>query len=307
MIPDLSVPAGRIVFGAEPLGGTDWGNVDLAVVRRAVQHAWERGVNAFDTADVYGLGRSERELAAALGPNRHEALIITKFGVAWDDTAPGRARTTYNSSPAHLRHALHASLRRLRLESIPLLLVHYHDGRTPLDDTIEELEQQRAAGLLQAWGFSNHSESLVRECARLPAAVQCEFSLVARGEQDLLKYAHGAGVSTLTYGGLARGLMSGKYGPNAEFPKSDRRSRLPGFSAEALSGHQPLLARLRAVADQAGCTPAQVALRWCLDRPFVDLVVVGFKDPTQVDEAIDACDIGIGVDDLPEQAFPGQS
>src|ERR1035438_3561954 len=123
----------RIGFGCEQLGGTDWGDVAPRSVANAVRRALELGVNFFDTADTYGLGTSERALASALGDDRHAVIIATKFGVNWkSDPNGGRAKTYFDCSPKRVEEALEGSLRRLRIERIPLYFVHWPDPMTPL-------------------------------------------------------------------------------------------------------------------------------------------------------------------------------
>jgi aryl-alcohol dehydrogenase-like predicted oxidoreductase len=153
-LADLKVS--RIIFGCEALGGTDWGKVDVPAVQAAVAHAWDRGINTFDVADVYGLGRAETALAEALGPRRHDAVIITKFGVNWrQGKNGGRAETFRDASPAHAKKAAENSLRRLKIDCIPLYLVHWPDPRTPLADTRAALEELKAAGKIRRYGLSN--------------------------------------------------------------------------------------------------------------------------------------------------------
>ena len=92
----------KLAMGCEQLGGTDWGQVDISLIRRAVQRAWEMGISVFDTADVYGLGNSEEELCKALGKHRKDAFIISKFGVAWKSVDKLRAKTYIDLSPEYL-------------------------------------------------------------------------------------------------------------------------------------------------------------------------------------------------------------
>ena len=137
---DLNVS--RIILGCEPLGGTDWGDFNLEDAKNAVRHALELGINTFDVADVYGLGQAEEVLAEALGQRRHDSIIITKFGVNWRTSEfQARAETFRDASPKHVRSALEASLRRLKIEYIPLYLIHWPDPNTPIEDTIEALLQ----------------------------------------------------------------------------------------------------------------------------------------------------------------------
>ncbi len=228
--------ASRIVMGCEQLGGTDWGTIQEGEVARAVGRALDLGVNAFDTADVYGLGRSEERLADALGPRRREAVIITKFGVAWKESASGgRAETRIDNSEAHMRRALEASLRRLRLDAIPVYLVHKPDPETPLEETIETLNEFKREGKIRYFGVSNFSAGQIAAASALgPVALaQMEYSLLNRGaEAEALPRCAALGVGAMAYGVLGFGILSGKYGVASSFEKSDRRERLPAFRGE---------------------------------------------------------------------------
>src|SRR5690606_37356832 len=147
-------PISVFCFGCEPLGGTDWGDIDLAECENAVRHAYERGVRFFDTADVYGLGASEERLSRALAGNRFEAMIATKGGVRWSSDEGGRARTWRDLDPAYLRGAVDDSLRRLRIDSIGLYYLHWPDERTDLRETLECLAEMKLSGKIQRIGLS---------------------------------------------------------------------------------------------------------------------------------------------------------
>ena len=120
----------RLGMGGCPLGGHGWGPTTERDSIRAVERAVELGVDFFDTADCYGLGRSEELLSQALGSRRHEVTIATKFGVRWDK----QNRTWKDTSAQYLRQALTASLRRLRLDCIPLYYIHWPDEHTPIEE-----------------------------------------------------------------------------------------------------------------------------------------------------------------------------
>jgi len=279
------VPLHDVAMGCEPLGGTDWGDFDPAQAEAAVCRALELGVTVFDTADVYGLGRSEEVLSRALGPRRHDVAIVTKFGVAWEKGGR-RARTWRDASPGRVRAALEASLRRLRVDRIPLYLVHWPDPATPVEATMEALARCRERGLVEAVGVSNFTPELVRRAhAVLPlAAVELQYSLLDRGaEAGLLPLAGELGVAVLAYGPLAQGLLTGKYGPGARFAADDRRHRLGHFRGPALRRALEVVGRVCEAAERLGRTPAQVALRWVLDHPAVSCAIAGAKSPAQVE------------------------
>lgn len=291
-LPKTDLTVSRLIFGCEPLGGTDWGRFDETLAMQAVSIALDLGINFFDTADAYGLGRSERVLSAALGERRHDAVILSKFGVNWEDSDDGgRAVTFLDSSPHRVFEAVEGSLRRLRIDSIPLYLVHWPDPSTPIDQTMEALSQCIEAGKIQYVGVSNFPPHLIRTANRVTdvAAVELPYSLANReAERTVLPCCQELGISTLVYGSLAQGLLTGKYGLDTEFGPDDRRSRLDQFKEKKLEQNLELVTRLRQVGKCHGKTPAQTAIRWVLDNPMVDCVVVGIKTPDQLEEDLGA-------------------
>ena len=287
-----SVTVSRIGFGCEQLGGTDWGTYDIREVEAAVNSAWDAGVTLYDVADAYGLGRAEESLGTTLGARRHEAVIVTKGGVRWETEArSGRAKTVRDCSRQHLETAVDASLRRLKLECIPLYLVHWPDGRTPLEDTLEALERAQGAGKIRFFGLSNFGAADVQRAAERSelSAVEFPYSLVDReAENALLPMTRKLDLGVLTYGPLAQGLLTGKYGPESRFGPGDRRHRLACFRPEAWPHNAAMLAGIRDVARTVERSIPQVAIRWALDEPGVSTVVVGCKTRSQVIEAVSA-------------------
>ena len=273
----------RLAFGCEPLGGTDWGRVDAQEVAAAVREAYACGVTLFDTADVYGLGRSEELLADALGDLRTRVVIATKGGVGWRSPAGGgRAGTFLDTSPAAIVRSLEGSLRRLRLEQIPLYQIHWPDGRTAIEDTVDALARCVESGKIRGIGCSNFSvQDLAAASGRAAlASIQLPFSLVHRDTAATFEEARRRGITTLAYGCLAQGLLTGKYGPDAVFGKDDRRSRLPHFASD----HSAVRDTLGQVSREIGRSEAQVALRWVLDSGLVSSAIVGIKSVQQLRE-----------------------
>lgn len=286
------LPVSRIGFGCEQLGGTDWGNVDKKLVTAAVQRALELGVNIFDTADVYGLGRSETRLSEALGEERHKVIVSSKFGVNWiADPQAGRAKTFVDCSPARVTKALEQSLRRLRLECIPLYFVHWPDPRTPVEETMLALQRCQTEGKVRHIGLSNFSaEGIRRAHAVVPiSAVQTPYNLIQRqAEEETLRCCNALGISAMAYGPLAQGLLSGKYSAQTKFADDDRRHRLPHFRAENVETNLSVLKRIQIVAAESGKSPSQIAIRWVLEHPAIVCAIVGAKAPNQIEENVGA-------------------
>ena len=299
---DSPLGGATIVLGCEPLGGTDCGRVDLSEAIAAISHGLELGINAFDTADVYGLGQSEIVLSNALGSRRHDAVIISKFGVNWENQEPGgRARTYRDSSPQHVRKALEGSLRRLRVDRIPVYVVHWPDPKTPITSTMEALMECREKGLIGNIGVSNFSAAQLTEAAAVavPDVAEAQLSLLDRN--TLREFAPSCvrlGVSLLAYGTLAQGLLTGKYETGIRFEADDRRSRLPHFAPARMEQSAPLLEAIAERARQLNCTMAQVAIRWVLDQPGVTAAIVAAKSPSQVQEAVESAKFRVDLSDL---------
>ena len=292
----------RLAMGCEPLGGTDWGDIDIPLARHAVQCALDVGITVFDTADVYGLGRSEIELSRALGNRRHEAFIITKFGVRWQTVVSGeRARTFKDSSPAYLRTALEGSLGRLKIEAIPLYLVHWPDQSTSLDDTLAALEIMRQEGKILNYGLSNFSDIEIKKSAKkfTVSAVEGPYNLVDRKRgESMFRSARQYGMVCIAYGTLAQGLLAGGYNENAVFKPNDRRSRLPIFAQNQWQKNNAILNMIEKISRKNQKTISQVAIRWTLDSGYVDIAIVGAKSPAQIEVNVGALNWQLSPEDM---------
>lgn len=282
----LGITLSPLALGCEPLGGADWGKVDMVNLHAAVEQAWDMGIRVFDTADIYGLGHSEEQLAKALGGKRQEAVIVSKFGCRWITQKNQKRAVVYkDSSPEYLEKALEASLNRLKIDAIPIYLVHWPDAQTPLEATLEKLERCREAGKIIAYGLSNFKWTHYKSLAdKYPlAAIQGPYSLITQ-EPGKAEYscARHAGLATLTYGPLAQGFLSGKYDQNSNFEENDRRHRLKHFSNESWHCNKRLIRVLHQASEAHQKTPAQVALRWIIEQNIVNSVIVGATNPDQV-------------------------
>lgn len=275
-----------LALGCEALGGTDWGTIDAGQARDAVRCALECGITVFDTADAYGLGRSEEELSRALAEDRHRVTIVTKGGISWSAPPAGdRAATRRDASARYLKSAIECSLKRLRIDVIPLYLVHWPDPQTPLEETLNGLEEARLTGRILAYGLSNFAFSDVKAALKLAGIEALEGPLSLLSPDSVLREyaeARSAALTTLTYGPLAQGLLTGKYSPAWVFEPTDRRHRLDHFSSDAFDCNRHVLEALARVSRELDRSPAQVALRWVLDTAVATCVIVGAKSPSQV-------------------------
>jgi aryl-alcohol dehydrogenase-like predicted oxidoreductase len=284
----------RLIFGCEPLGGTDWGKVNENVLNQAVSRSVDLGVNCFDVANVYGLGLAEERLSQILGSKRHEVVIISKFGVNWETPrGQSRAKTFLDCSPERVISSLEGSLRRLRVDCIPVYLIHWPDPKTPIDKTLEVLLQCQKEGKIQYFGVSNFPLTLLREANHFKnvGILELQYNLVDRSaEEELLTYCQTQKINVFAYGALAQGLLTGKYDASTTFEKDDRRHRLPHFQTDVIKKNLQIIDKLKTIGHQYGKTPSQVAIRWILDNPSISAAIVGAKTPFQTEMNLGALD-----------------
>lgn len=245
--------------------------------RRSVHLAIERGVNFFDTSDIYGLGASETNLGQALQGYREKVVIATKFGVRY-----GPVGSFYDNSIEWIDAALNDSLKRLQTDYIDIYQVHPHDGKTPIEDVFEHLEKLRASGKIRYFGISNINQVSTRSAGLL--SFQLEYSLVHRSEEANIATLQKMGLTFLGYGSLGQGILSGKYDRNSVFGKNNRRAKANylNFKGRTFFRNLKIFNAVREIADNSRCTVPQVALNWILQKLPSACLIVGVKSCQQL-------------------------
>jgi aryl-alcohol dehydrogenase-like predicted oxidoreductase len=285
-----ALPDGRTVsaigLGTWVAAGDAWGGSEPRLIAKAVEKAFELGIDLVDTAPVYGFGRSEEIVGRALQELglASQAFLATKCGLAWDDQ--GRIRR--DASRKQVRADVEASLRRLGRERIDLVQVHWPDPRTPVEETAAELEALQGEGKIAGWGVSNHDAGLLRRAAAAgrPLVNQLPYNLLERDiEASTLPACRELGVGVLAYGAVCRGLLTGKVRPDSTWPASDLRSGDPKFHLPKRLEYLRAVDRLRPIAYARQKSMAQLAVRWLLDRPGVTAALWGARSPSQIAEA----------------------
>jgi aryl-alcohol dehydrogenase-like predicted oxidoreductase len=279
----------RIGFGCAAIGGYDYGAVDDAQSVLAIRAALDGGVNFFDTAAVYGFGHSEEVLSRALANDRHDAVIATKGGVDWDES--GRIRRTLD--PTTVRAGVEASLRRLRIDSIPLFQLHWPDPAVSSESLADCLQGLIDEGKIRSIGVCNHTvEETVNLQRYVPVqSIQVAYSLTERQHGESLKTLKSRlGVTSIAYNVLARGFFGGAYASPAEFSGTDTRQHSHLFQSENLNRNLQALASLRKAASQAGASPSRMAISWVLNSGVIDCAIVGAKTADQVKDNLGAVD-----------------
>jgi aryl-alcohol dehydrogenase-like predicted oxidoreductase len=267
------------------LGCNNFGwRIDDRAAAEVVDAAIAVGINFFDTADIYGEGRSEEFLGRALGGRRREVVIATKFGMKMDEGRQG-------ARPEYIRRAADASLRRLNTDYIDLYQLHKPDPQTPIADTLGALDDLVKAGKVREIGCSNFTAQQLREAAEAvrPGAarfvsVQNHYSLYSREpEAEVLPECIREGIAFIPYFPLENGLLTGKYRPGDPLPSGSRAEA--GFGPKVFTEQNLRWAeRLRQSADRSGHTLLNLAMSWLAAQPAVTSVIAGAKTPQQIRE-----------------------
>jgi aryl-alcohol dehydrogenase-like predicted oxidoreductase len=300
----------RAGFGSWAVGGGDWavgwGDQDDAASIAAIRHAVSRGINWIDTAAIYGLGRSEEVVAAALRdiPVSERPYIFTKCGMIGDPQNPSEMPKRVGN-PASLRREVEASLKRLNVEAIDLYQMHWpaKDG-TPLEAYWQALLDMKTEGKIRAAGLSNHSVEQLEAAEKLGHVdtLQPPFSAIKRDVADKeLAWcaAHDTGV--IVYSPMQAGLLTGAFSKDrvANLPENDWRSRNVEFT-EKLDANLQVAEAMKTVAARHGVSTAAVAVAWTLAWPGVTAAIVGARSPQQVDGWIAAASLELTQGDMRE-------
>jgi len=294
---DLQVS--RLCMGGCPMGGYGWGDVVQKDLIEAVHTALDTGVNFFDTADTYGLGESEEILGKALMGKRENAVIASKFGVRVE-----KGKTFYDNSVAWINKSIEASLKRLNTGYIDLYQIHYRDERTSIDDVIEALEILRRKGYVRYFGLSNiHKKDIAELGSHVGEFVsfQEEYSLACRkNESDIFEIAQKLDLSSLTWGSLGQGILTGKYDVTSKFQPNDRRSRdiYVNFHGKKLEENLKIVEAMRNISAQNGKSVSSIAIRFILDYISDSVVLTGIKNKNQLLSNAEAMDWNLSNEDL---------
>ena len=270
----------------------------IALIRTAV----ERGINFFDTAEVYGPFANEELVGEALAPLRDQVVIATKFGFNLDPIT-GENLGGVNSQPEHIKQVAEGSLKRLKTETIDLFYQHRVDPEVPIEEVAGTVRDLILEGKVKYFGLSEPGAQTIRRAHAVQpvAAIQNEYSLWWRlPEEEILPTCEELGIGFVPFSPLGRGFLTGKIDKNATFDSSDLRSRIPRFTPEAINANQAFLDQLSKIAEKKGATLAQIALAWLLaQKPWI-VPIPGTTKLARLEENIGAADVEFTPDELRE-------
>jgi aryl-alcohol dehydrogenase-like predicted oxidoreductase len=286
------------------LGTNNFGaRIDFDRTRSVIERALDRGITLFDTADVYGSGKSEEFIGECLGSRRHDVVIATKFAIPM-----GESPYTRGTSRRYITQAVEASLKRLRTDYIDLYQFHRADPQTPLVESLQALDDLVRAGKVRYIGECNFAAwqivdaqwtARTEHLSRLISA-QHEYSLLERrAQQEVLPAARAMGLGVLPYYPLASGFLTGKYRKGV-MPEGARLTNPSARRSGSVLTDENFarLDRWETFARERGHTLTQLAFAWLLAQPEIGSVIAGATRPEQVDENVAAGAVRLTPDDF---------
>ena len=266
----------------------------LATLRLAL----DRGCTFLDTADMYGPFTNEQLVGRAVAGRRDEVVLATKFG---NERRPDGSRVGINGRPEYVRAACDASLQRLGVDVIDLYYQHRVDPGTPVEDTWGAMAELVQAGKVRHLGISEAAPATIRRAHAVHpvTALQTEWSLWSREPEDeLLPLVRELGIGFVPYSPLGRGFLTGQFRTPDDIPEDDFRRHNPRFQGENFTRNLQLVDRVTAMADDKGCTPAQLALAWLLAQGDDVAPIPGTKRRARLEENLGALEVELTADDL---------
>ncbi|WP_243495841.1 aldo/keto reductase [Priestia aryabhattai] len=298
-LKNTDITVSEIGLGTNAVGGHNlFNNLNEESGKEMVAAAIDLGITFIDTADIYGMGRSEELVGEVLSNyNREKFILATKGARRWFEDG----RVEVDNSPAYLRQALENSLSRLKMDYVDLYYLHFPDNKTPLIEAIGELSKLKQEGKIKAIGISNVSLDQLKEANTHGdiSVLQSAYNMLERSaEEDLLPYSRENNISFIPYGPLAFGLLGGKYTKDFQLTEGDWRQSNPLFEKENFDKVLEKVEQLKNLATTKETTVANLSLAWLLAQDGVDAVIPGGKRSDQIITNAKASDVLLTKDDL---------
>ncbi len=299
----LKVPV--LCFGTATFGGgteffRSWGSTDVEGAKNMLDMCLDKGVNFFDTADIYSDGRSEDVLGQAMQGRRDKLLISTKATFRAEKSPAETEPNNVGSSRLHLLQAIEGSLKRLRTDYIDIYHMHGFDATTPVEETLRTLDDLVTSGKVRYIAASNFSGwHLMKSLAASErhgwtryVAHQVYYSLVGREyEWELMPLGLDQGVGALIWSPLGWGRLTGKVRRGQPLPASSRLHKTADYGPQVDQEYlYKVVDALDKVAEETGKSVPQIALNWLLSRPTVSSVIIGARDDKQLEANLAAAD-----------------
>ena len=263
-----------------------------------LHRALDLGVNFLDTADMYGIGRNEELVGRVVRERSEYVIVATKFG---NVRGSDGSFLGVNGRPEYVRQACEASLKRLGIEVIDLYYQHRVDPDTPIEETVGAMAELVREGKVKHLGLSEAAPETIRRAHAVHpiAALQTEYSLWSRDPEDaILPTVRELGIGFVPYSPLGRGFLTGQIQRPEDLAEDDYRRTSPRFQGENFQRNLDLVAQIREIAADKGCTPAQLALAWVLAQGDDIVPIPGTKRRKYLEENLGALEVVLTLDDL---------
>lgn len=312
-IGQSDVKASAITFGAWAIGGWMWGGADRQDALKAIRAAYELGVTTIDTAPAYGQGLSEEIVAEAIQAiPRDQVQILTKYGLRWDQKKgefffnstdnDGKPIEVYKyAGKESVIWECEQCLRRLKTDYIDLFQIHWADGTTPIEETMEAVLQLQQQGKIRAAGVCNYTADQMKraETVLSLASNQVPYSMVFRDiEKEVVPYCLDNRKSVIAYSPLQRGLLTGKIKPGHVFNDGDTRHGNRFYTDENISRINTFLDELQPLAAGKNCSITQLVIAWTLVQPGITIALVGARNAEQAVHNAKAAEVSLSSEEL---------
>ncbi len=295
---DITIPAiGLGCMGMSSVYGAADDATSISVIHRAL----ELGINLLDTADIYGAGHNEELVGRAIKNRRDRVVLATKFGNRIKGRWADGKGYDLDGSPAYVKRAAEASLRRLGVETIDLYYQHRVDPGTPIEETVGAMADLVKEGKVRYLGLSEAAPDTIRRAHAVHpiSALQTEYSLWSREPEDeLLGLTAELGITFVAYSPLGRGFLTGEIKTPDDLAPNDRRRMSPRFQRENFQKNLELVEELQAMAWDKSTTPAQLALAWLLTRGEQVVPIPGMRRMARLEENAAAAGVTLSDDEL---------
>lgn len=296
-----AMEASALGFGVMGMNYNRGPHPDKKAMIKLLHQAVDHGVTLFDTGEIYGPFINEELAGEGLSPYKDKVNVTTKFG---HDIVNGKGTGKVNSHPRHIKKVAEESLKRLRIDSIPLFYQHRFDPNTPIEDVAGAISDLIKEGKVQRWGLCEVNTDIIRRAHAVQpvTAIQSEYHLMWRvQEEKVLPLLEQLGIGFVPYSPINRGFLGGTLNEYTQLgPNNDNRAALPRFTPEAMRANYRIVEALNAFGRTRGVTAAQLALAWLLSRKTWIVPIPGTTKRSHLEENLRAVDIDLSNEEWQE-------
>ena len=290
---------------SEFYGATD-DTESIATINMAI----DSGMNFLDTADIYGPFTNEILVGNTIRERRSEVVLATKFAIVRDINDP--TKRSISGRPEYVKSACEASLKRLGTDYIDLYYQHRVDVNTPIEETVGAMAELVKEGKVRYLGLSEASANTIKRANAVHpiSAVQSEYSLWSRDiEAEIIPACEELGITLVAYSPLGRGFLTGQIKSFEDLAIDDFRRYSPRFQGDNFQKNLELVAKIKNIADEKGCTTAQLALAWVMAQKPNIVPIAGTKRRSYLKDNLGGLDVELSANDLAqiEAAFPADA